>query len=138
MNIALVDIGAGTSDISVTRDGSIIAYGMIPLAGDEITELIVQSYLVDFNTAEQIKLSSGMDDQVTYKDIMMIEHTIPSKDVWKLTEPVVDKMTTEVAAKIKELNGDRASVRRLSSAAAVRSTVTRRCLPRSWICRQSV
>ena len=107
LNIALVDIGAGTSDISVTRDGSIIAYGMIPLAGDEITELIVQSYLVDFNTAEQIKLSSGMDDQVTYKDIMMIEHTIPSKDVWKLTEPVVDKMTTEVAAKIKELNGDK-------------------------------
>ena len=100
-------INAGTSDISVTRDGSIIAYGMIPLAGDEITELIVQSYLVDFNTAEQIKLSSGMDDQVTYKDIMMIEHTIPSKDVWKLTEPVVDKMTTEVAAKIKELNGDK-------------------------------
>ena len=107
LNIALVDIGAGTSDISVTRDGSIIAYGMIPLAGDEITELIVQSYLVDFNTAEQIKLSSGMEDQVTYKDIMMIEHTIPSKDVWKLTEPVVDKMTTEVAAKIKELNGDK-------------------------------
>ena len=82
-------------------------YGMIPLAGDEITELIVQSYLVDFNTAEQIKLSSGMEDQVTYKDIMMIEHTIPSKDVWKLTESVVDKMTTEVAAKIKELNGDK-------------------------------
>ena len=107
LNIALVDIGAGTSDISVTRDGSIIAYGMIPLAGDEITELIVQSYLVDFNTAEHIKLSSGMDDQVTYKDIMMLEHTIPSKDVWKLTEPVVDKMTTEVAAKIKELNGDK-------------------------------
>ena len=44
---------------------------------------------------------------MTYKDIMMIEHTIPSKDVWKLTEPVVDKMTTEVAAKIKELNGDK-------------------------------
>ena len=74
---------------------------MIPLAGDEITELIVQSYLVDFNTAEQIKLSSGMDDQVTYKDIMMIEHTIPSKDV-EADGPVVDKMTTEVAAKIKE------------------------------------
>lgn len=33
LNIALVDVGAGTSDISVTRDGSIIAYGMIPIAG---------------------------------------------------------------------------------------------------------
>lgn len=107
LNIALVDIGAGTSDISVTRDGSIIAYGMIPLAGDEITELIVQNYLVDFKTAEYIKLSSGIGDEVTYKDIMLIEHTIPSKEVWELTAPVVDKMTTEVAAKIKELNGDK-------------------------------
>lgn len=107
LNIALVDIGAGTSDISVTRDGSIIAYGMIPLAGDEITELLVQHYLVDFKTAEYIKLCSGISDRVTYKDIMLIEHTIPSKEVWELTEPIVDKMTTEVAAKIKELNGDK-------------------------------
>ena len=37
LNIALVDVGAGTSDISITRDGSIIAYGMIPHAGDELT-----------------------------------------------------------------------------------------------------
>lgn len=107
LNIALVDIGAGTSDISVTKDGSIIAYGMIPLAGDEITELIVQHYLVDFKTAEQIKLASGEEKEITYKDIMLIEHTIPAEEVWELTEPVVDKMTTEVAAKIKELNGDK-------------------------------
>lgn len=107
LNIALVDIGAGTSDISVTRDGSIIAYGMIPMAGDEITELIVQHYLVDFKTAEQIKLTSGVEDEITYKDIMLIEHTIPSSEVWKLTEPIVDKMTTDVANKIKELNGEK-------------------------------
>ena len=106
LNIALVDIGAGTSDISITKDGSIIAYGMIPLAGDELTELIVKHYLVDFKTAEYIKLQSTTADKVTYKDIMLIEHTIPSKEVWDLTAPVVEKMTTEVAAKIKELNGD--------------------------------
>ncbi len=106
LNIALVDVGAGTSDICITRDGSIIAYGMIPLAGDEVTELIVQNYLVDFKTAEYIKLRSTTDEKITYRDIMLIEHTIPSEEVWELTEPVVDKMTTEVAAKIRELNGD--------------------------------
>lgn len=106
LNIALVDIGAGTSDISITRDGSIIAYGMIPLAGDELTELIVQRYLVDFKTAEYIKLHSTTDEEITYKDIMLIEHTVPAEEIWELTEPVVDKMTTEVAAKIRELNGD--------------------------------
>ena len=105
LNIALVDVGAGTSDISVTKDGSIIAYGMIPLAGDELTELIVQHYLVDFQTAERIKLASTTGEMITYKDIMMIEHSIPAKEVWELVEPVADKMTTAVAEKIKELNG---------------------------------
>ncbi len=105
LNIALVDVGAGTSDISITRDGSIVAYGMIPYAGDELTEVIVQQYLVDFKTAESIKLASTVDDEVTYKDIMSIEHTIPSSDVWEIVAPVVEKITTEVATKIKELNG---------------------------------
>lgn len=107
LNIALVDIGAGTSDISVTKDGSIIAYGMIPQAGDELTELIVQEYLVDFRTAEAMKLASSEGDTITYKDIMMIAHTIPSEEIWKLTEPAVERMAAAVAAKIKELNGDK-------------------------------
>ena len=107
LNIALVDVGAGTSDISITRDGSIIAYGMIPHAGDELTEVIVQHFLVDFNMAESIKLQSTTSDTVTYKDIMSIEHTIPAKDVWDVAAPVVDNIAQEVSAKIRELNGDK-------------------------------
>ena len=107
LNIALVDVGAGTSDISITRDGSIIAYGMIPHAGDELTEVIVQHFLVDFNMAESIKLQSTTSDTVTYKDIMSIEHTIPAQDVWDVAAPVVDNIAQEVSAKIRELNGDK-------------------------------
>ena len=107
LNIALVDVGAGTSDISITREGSIIAYGMIPYAGDELTELIVQHFLVDFKTAEAMKLASTTDREVTYEDIMSISHTIPADEIWDLVQPTVDKITTEVAAKIKELNGDK-------------------------------
>ena len=66
LNIALVDVGAGTSDISITKDGSIIAYGMIPCAGDELTEVIVQHYLVDFKTAEYIKLESSKSEEVVF------------------------------------------------------------------------
>ncbi len=106
LNIALVDVGAGTSDISVTKDGSIIAYGMIPLAGDEITELIVQKYLVDFQMAEHIKLASTVEEEIEYTDIMMLKHTIKAEEVWELTENIVDRITTDVADKIKELNGD--------------------------------
>ena len=105
LNIALVDVGAGTSDISVTRDGSIIAYGMIPCAGDEITELLVQHYLVDFKTAEHIKLSSSTEKEIEYQDIMIIKHTITAEEVWDLIEPLVFSLTEDIAAKIKELNG---------------------------------
>ena len=107
LNIALVDVGAGTSDISITKEGSIIAYGMIPHAGDELTEVIVQHYLVDFKTAEAMKLASTTEDEITYEDIMSISHTIPSEELWELVAPVVDKITSEVAEKIKELNGDK-------------------------------
>lgn len=106
LNIALVDVGAGTSDISLTRDGSIIAYGMIPFAGDELTEMLVQHYLVDFKMAEHIKLAAAVDDEIEFEDIMSLKHTIKAEEVWDLTEPLVDKMTTDIAEKIKELNGD--------------------------------
>ncbi len=107
LNIALVDVGAGTSDICITKDGSIIAYGMIPFAGDEITEVIVQHYLVDFNMAEHIKRSSTVDDEVEFEDIMSITHRVPAKEVWELVEPVVEKIASGVAEKIIELNGDK-------------------------------
>ncbi len=105
LNIALVDVGAGTSDICITRDGSIIAYGMIPNAGDELTELLVHHYLVDFKMAESMKLASTEGDEVTYEDIMSISHTIPSSEIWNLIDDSVDKITTDIAEKIKELNG---------------------------------
>lgn len=107
LNIALVDVGAGTSDISVTKDGSITAYGMIPYAGDELTEVIVQHYLVDFKTAERMKVLSTTGEDVTYEDIMCIPHTIPAEEIWELVAPVVDKIAAEVAEKIRELNGNK-------------------------------
>lgn len=107
LNIALVDVGAGTSDISVTRDGSIIAYGMIPIAGDSLTEVLAKHCLVDFRTAEQIKRDAGIKDVIEYKDIMGLTQTITTQEVEQVTADVIDRMTSQVADKIKELNGDK-------------------------------
>ena len=105
LNLALVDVGAGTSDISITRDGSIVAYGMIPMAGDELTEAIVKQCLVDFATGEEIKTSYGKK-VIKYNDIMGIQQKITSEEIDKIVEPVVRTMTKEISDKIKELNGD--------------------------------
>ena len=107
LNIALVDVGAGTSDISVTRDGSIIAYGMIPIAGDSLTEVVAKHCLVDFSTAEQIKRDTGVKDVIEYKDIMGLKQTITKEEVERVVSDVIENMTSQVAAKIKELNGDK-------------------------------
>lgn len=107
LNMALVDVGAGTSDISITRDGTITAYGMIPVAGDSLTEILVQHCLVDFETAEHIKRQTSARETVEYQDIMGLTQTITAKEVDKILEEHVGKMTRMVAECIRELNGDK-------------------------------
>lgn len=108
LNIALLDVGAGTSDISITNDGCILAYGMIPIAGDALTEEIARHCLVDFATAEQIKQDAGEMETVSFTDIMLLPQTISSEEVKGVVSGVIDSMAEQAAEKIKELNGDKA------------------------------
>lgn len=106
LNIALVDVGAGTSDICITRDGSVVAYGMIPMAGDMLTEVIAKSRLVDFKTAEEIKLESSTKKKtITYQDIMGLKQKVDRTAVLADVEETLEKITSEVAGQITELNG---------------------------------
>ncbi|MBE6022269.1 MAG: cell division protein FtsA [Cellulosilyticum sp.] len=106
LNLALVDIGAGTSDIAITKEGSVAAYGMIPNAGDEVTEAIVHKYLVDFNTAETIKKQVIDHATVEFTDIIGISHSVPAEEIGKVIESTIDAMTCQIAERILRLNGD--------------------------------
>lgn len=108
LNIALLDVGAGTSDISITNDGCILAYGMIPVAGDAITEEIARHCLVDFATAEKIKRDAGWREEIPYTDIMFLPQTISSEEVRRVTADLIDRMAEQAADKIRELNGGKA------------------------------
>lgn len=107
LNMALVDVGAGTSDISITKDGTITAYGMIPVAGDSLTDIIVQHCLVDFDTAEQIKRQAGVQEKIEYQDIMGLTQVITAKEVEEMLADHVQEMAEQVAACIRELNGEK-------------------------------
>lgn len=107
LNIALIDVGAGTSDISITKDGSIIAYGMLPIAGDCLTEDIARHCLVDFQTAETIKRGITEQDFVEYKDIMGIPQKISKEEVLSVISDNLENMSRLAAEKIKELNGNK-------------------------------
>lgn len=105
LNIALVDVGAGTSDISITRDGSIVAYGMIPAAGDEVTETVARTYLTDFTEADRMKCASTCHEEVEYQDIMGLPQKISSEELVASVEETVKKITKSVSDRITELNG---------------------------------
>jgi cell division protein FtsA len=105
LNIAMIDIGAGTSDISITNEGSVVSFGMIPYAGDCLTETLAKECLVDFGTAEHIKTAAFDCDEITYEDIMGLEQSITSEEVVKICQPAIDKMAHLAAEEIKRLNG---------------------------------
>ncbi len=108
LNIALVDVGAGTSDICITRDGTVVGYGMIPMAGDKLTEAIAKKRLVDYNSAERMKLeASGKKKSITYTDIMGIKQKADRAEVLADIKDQVDEMAGAIAKQITELNGDK-------------------------------
>ena len=106
LNIALVDVGAGTSDISIVKDGSIIAFGMIPLAGDEVTEAIAKKYLTDFETAEHVKRDCERKKSVCFKDIFGQKIQVNKEDIAEISKEAVETITKHIADRILELNGD--------------------------------
>ncbi|MCW6073541.1 cell division protein FtsA [Clostridium botulinum] len=107
LNLALIDVDAGTSDIAICSRDSITAFGMVSLAGDEVTEAIVQNFLVDFETAEKIKKQCSESDTVEYIDVLGLTNKIPSKDIKRVIEPVVKKISEEIGNKIIEINGEK-------------------------------
>ncbi|MCL2036484.1 MAG: pilus assembly protein PilM [Oscillospiraceae bacterium] len=105
INIALVDIGAGTSDIAISKDGSIVAYAMATTAGDEITEEIIKTYFVDFDTAESIKQSCCNGDDYTYRDIFGIERQITVEDFAEKISLSVESLAETICENILDANG---------------------------------
>lgn len=105
LNLALVDVGAGTSDVAITRDGSVIGYGMVPLAGDEITEAISQHFLLDFNVAETVKRQlSGNNKKLTFTDVLGMSHKESAKTIIDALAPKAVELAQAIAAEILRLN----------------------------------
>ncbi len=59
MGAACIDMGAGTTGISVFAQGSLVHAETIPLGGAQITEEIARSLLTPFDQAERLKTFNG-------------------------------------------------------------------------------
>lgn len=108
LNLVLADIGAGTSDIAVCRDGKIIAYTMATIAGDEITEAVMRAYLVDFNTAEMMKIALAHQETIAFTDILGMEQEVTPEELSAAIAASMEALADELAKRICEANGGNA------------------------------
>lgn len=104
LNLALVDIGAGTSDIAITKDGQIISYGMTSTAGDEITERLAKAYLLDFNNSEKLKIELSKKEEQEFTDILGITHKLSTKEIVNNIMDIVEIIAKDITDKILEYN----------------------------------
>ncbi|MCC3357985.1 cell division protein FtsA [Bacillus sp. REN16] len=104
LNVALVDIGAGTSDIAITDEGTVVAYGMVPIAGDEITEAISDHLLLDFPLAEQAKRDLLANDTIQVVDILGFETEIGKQEVIDNICDSIDRLAESIRDEILSLN----------------------------------
>ncbi len=64
LGVALVDIGAGTTDVAVFAAGAIRHTAVIPIAGDFITSDIAMALRTPTKDAEEVKVESGCAKQL--------------------------------------------------------------------------
>lgn len=99
MNLALVDIGAGTSDIALTNEGTFFSFGMVPMAGDEITEAICTHYLLDFQEGEDVKRRLSTDTEFIFSNFFGQETISNKEDIEELIQPCVHELAKKSARK---------------------------------------
>lgn len=104
LNVALVDIGAGTSDIAITDKSTVVAYGMVPTAGDEITEALSDHYLLDFPVAEEAKRQLHSAEEILIQDILGFDQYYPKAEVLTAIEPAVKQLAKAIGEEILRLN----------------------------------
>ena len=73
LGVALVDIGAGTTDVAIFTGGAIRHTAVIPIAGDLITSDIAMALRTPTKDAEDIKVESGFAKQLLADPEVQVE-----------------------------------------------------------------
>lgn len=104
LNVALVDIGAGTSDIALTNHNTVTAFGMVQIAGDEVTDVLSSAYLLDFPEAERVKRSLHDSESIELTDILGFKQTVAVQEIVESLSATTDRLAQSIAHEVKRLN----------------------------------
>jgi len=110
LGVCLVDIGGGTTDIAIFTEGSIRHTGVIPIAGDQVTNDIAMALRTPTQFAEEIKIKYAC----ALTQLARVDESIkvpsvgerPSRDLSRqalaeVVEPRYDELFTLVQAELR-------------------------------------
>lgn len=110
LGVCIVDIGGGTSDIAIFTEGSIKHTGVIPIAGDQVTNDIAMALRTPTQYAEEIKMKYACAlTQLAKEDESIKVPSVgdrPPRDLSRqalaeVVEPRYDELFTLVQAEIR-------------------------------------
>lgn len=110
LGVCLVDIGGGTTDIAIFTEGSIRHTGVIPIAGDQVTNDIAMALRTPTQHAEEIKIKyacaltqlAGPDETIKVPSV----GDRPPRDLSRqalaeVVEPRYDELFTLIQAELR-------------------------------------
>ncbi|MDR2337631.1 MAG: cell division protein FtsA [Deltaproteobacteria bacterium] len=111
LGVALIDIGGGTTDITIFQNGAVVHTAVIPLGGNNITNDIATCLRIPTNTAEELKKRYGTSLVKNVKDNEEIE--VPStggrepkkirrKNLAEIIQPRVDELLNFIQSELQK------------------------------------
>lgn len=108
LGVVLIDIGGGTTDIAVWKEGSLLHSQIIPLGGNHFTNDLAVALKVPHNEAERIKLNHGAvlkENQLneTYITVQGLSGTRPREVSLGFISEILGARAEELFSVIREL-----------------------------------
>lgn len=108
LGVVLIDIGGGTTDIAVWKEGSLVHSQIIPIGGSHFTNDLAIALKVPHNEAEKIKLTHGSvipdaKKNETYITVQGLSGTKPREVSVGFIAEVLNARAEELIAVVKEV-----------------------------------
>lgn len=110
LGVCLVDIGGGTTDIAIFTEGAIRHTGVIPIAGDQVTNDIAMALRTPTQNAEEIKIKyacaltqlAGADETIKVPSVgERAPRDLSRQALAEVVEPRYDELFTLVQAELR-------------------------------------
>ncbi|MFT5691868.1 MAG: cell division protein FtsA [Oceanicoccus sp.] len=110
LGVCLVDIGGGTTDIAIFTEGAIRHTGVIPIAGDQVTNDIAMALRTPTQNAEEIKIKyacaltqlAGVDETIKVPSVgERPPRDLSRQALAEVVEPRYDELFTLVHAELR-------------------------------------